>query len=123
MIFKQQFIDMIISGRKTQTRRPNRGYYKVGHDYAIQPCRTCKGLPDYRLVIDRIWVELIPAENKRFAISVADAWTEGYFSVSAFEGLFRVLYPKWNGKKRWVFEFHLVEVKNENREEKKCILI
>jgi len=110
MIFKQHFIDLILSGKKTQTRRPNKGYYKVGHTYSLQPCRTCRGLSDNRLQIDEIKIEDCEGCYLGVCIDVYDAWDEGLFHPLAFEETFKKLYPKWDGKKRWAFKFHLVEV-------------
>jgi len=111
MIFKQHFIDMILSGGKTQTRRPNRGYYKEGHSYAIQPCRTCKGIPNYRITMDEIWEE--DCNVLGLCISIDDAWSEGEYHPLVFEELFRQMYPKWNSRKRWAYKFHVVEVRND----------
>ena len=126
MIFKQHCVDMILSGKKTQTRRPNRGYYKVGHTYAIQPCRICKGIPNYRIEIDDIWEEVSgewfsknfyekPPNAKLLPVTQAEASEDGYLSPFEFEEAFKEIYPKWDRKKRWAYKFHLVEVKNENR--------
>jgi hypothetical protein len=127
MIFKDWFIDLIISGKKTQTRRPNRGYYEVGKTYAIQPCRTCPGLIDYRIKMDAIWEEVSYKKLIRngfdtssiiqiLPISVRDANEEGYISTVAFEEAFRELYSEWDGDSRWAYGFHVVE---EGKEEKK----
>ena len=111
MIFKQHFIDLILSGGKTQTRRPNRGYYEVGKTYAIQPCRTCKGMPNWRIMIDAIWEELCYSSGeKKYHISRTNAEAEGGYTVEAFEKAFIELYPKWDGHERWTFKFHIVEV-------------
>jgi hypothetical protein len=120
MIFKQYFIDLILAGKKTQTRRPNRGYYVVGKTYAIQPCRTCKGLKNHRIVIDRIWEETGlgiagggPAVGKRAKdtyLSEEDAFAEGGYTPKEFEELFLLLSPRCSGWSRWAFEFHVEEV-------------
>jgi hypothetical protein len=126
MIFKQEFVDMIISGKKTQTRRPNRGYYVVGKTYAIQPCRICKGIEGYRIMMDAIWEEIswdcfsepnIIIKKERYLPIREDrtANAEGYKTTRLFEEAFREIYPKWDGKKRWAYEFHVVEVTNENK--------
>lgn len=119
MIFKQEYVDMILAGTKTQTRRPNRGYYKVGKTYAIQPCRTCKGISGYRIMIDSIWEEVHtvwfreniskdPSTAKLMPIKEKDANEEGFWSSFSFELAFRELYPKWDGRIRWALEFHVV---------------
>jgi len=98
---------------KTQTRRPNRGTYQVGKDYAVQRKRGAKGEPDIRIVMDRIWEETPKywcGSYYGFCISQEDAKAEGEYSPKEYEELFRELNPKWRGFSRWVFEFHCVEM-------------
>ena len=113
--------DMVLDGTKTQTRRVNRGKYQVGKSYAIQPCRTCKGIEGYRIVMDRIWKEdgtksAISESGRKYSyateicISVKDALAEGDYMPAEFEKDFRELNPKWDGWSRLVFEFHVIEV-------------
>jgi len=94
---------------KTQTRRLNRGIYKVGKDYAVQRKRGVKAEPDIRIVMDRIW-----EEEERHSwhpyISKKDAWVEGGYMPEDYEKAFKKAYPKWNGFLRWAFEFHVIEV-------------
>ena len=101
MIFKKKHVEQILNGEKTQTRRVNQGYYKVGQDYAIQPCRTCKGIPGYRIRILRICVEYS-------RISKEDAIAEGGYTPDEFEVIFRQLNPKWGGAWRHVFTFEVI---------------
>ena len=90
---------------KTQTRRVNRGIYKVGKDYAVQRKRGVKAEPDIRIVMDRIWHEFN-------IISVEDAKAEGRYSPAEYELLFRELNPNWDETRgRWAFEFHVVTKK------------
>lgn len=90
---------------KTQTRRTNRGTYKVGRSYAVQRKRGAKAEPDIRIVMDRIWEERVPCE-----ISEQDARAEGGYTPDKFEDLFTRLYPLWRlAGSRWAFEFHVVE--------------
>ena len=99
---------------KTQTRRPNRGIYKVGKDYAVQRKRGVKAEPDIRIVMDRIWEEkagdgiLFP---DYIEISFHDAIAEGdYDSYAEYEVAFKKANPKWHGRSRWAFKFHVIEV-------------
>jgi len=114
MIFKPKHVKLILEGKKTQTRRLNRGKYQVGKSYAIQECRTCKGIEGYRIVMDRIWKEIItrPLEigkNPSFnRISEQDAIAEGGYTPAEFEWVFRQIYPHFNEQERWVFEFHAI---------------
>lgn len=101
---------------KTQTRRPNRGTYQVGKDYAVQRKRGAKGEPDIRIVMDRIWEEttaIYHRENstiETITISRKDAWAEGGYSPMEYEKIFLKLNPKRNRFSRWAFAFHVIEV-------------
>ena len=101
---------------KTQTRRLNRGIYKVGKDYAVQRKRGVKAEPDIRIVMDGIWEEkaglghLFPRDIK---ISFHDAYAEGGYTEFEYEQEFRKAYPKWDGQKRWAFRFHAIEVQDK----------
>jgi len=118
MIFHPELVKRILEGKKTQTRRLNRGKYQVGKSYAIQPCRTCKGIDGYRIMMDRIWKETItrPQEigkNPSFdIISEADAIAEGGYTPAEFEILFRELNPGWIEIERWAFKFHLIHTRD-----------
>jgi hypothetical protein len=105
MIFQKEHIEQIRKGIKTQTRRVNRGVYQIGKDYAVQPCRTCKGIKGMRIVIDEIY----ESRYNTFHISKEDAKAEGNYTPEEFEKKFRELNPKWDGVSRWVFAFHLGE--------------
>lgn len=97
---------------KTETRRPNRGIYQVGKDYAVQPKRGVKAEPSIRIVMDRIWKE----EAEKFVdecevvISKESAWAEGGYTPTEFEELFANLNPEWLGWSRWAFKFHVIMV-------------
>ena len=109
-------IDMIRNRTKTQTRRLNRGIYQVGKDYAVQRKRGVKAEPGIRIVMDRIGKATIEppfnigVDNFPSAISEADAWAEGGYTSFEFEEIFQKLNPKWDGKVRWIFVFHVIEV-------------
>ena len=132
MIFQKEHIEMIQNGlysiltdgngdptaiAKTQTRRVHRGKYREGRSYAIQPCRTCKGIESYRIVMDRIWEEQIMPpfdirNNPSYSIiSEADAWAEGGYTPEEFEKLFREINSNWNGIIRYGFKFHAIEAR------------
>lgn len=115
MIFNVQgHIDMIRNGIKTQTRRPNRGIYKVGKDYAVQRKRGVKAESDIRIVMDRIWEEerRLTHLGLCMLINHQDAWAEGGYTPEQYEKVFRELNPKWDGLSRWAFAFHVIEVRN-----------
>lgn len=107
MIFKQELVKLILEGKKTQTRRLNRGVYQIGKSYAIQECRTCKGIEGYRIVMDKICKR--ESFDGALRIFPSDALAEGGYTPAEFEMLFRKLYPKWDERKgRWAFEFHVI---------------
>ena len=109
-------IDMIRNGWKTQTRRINRGIYQEGRNYAVQQKRGVKAEKDIRILIYRILEEkegiTILGENYPSSISIStyDAEQEGGYTPCEYECKFRKAYPKWGGKKRWVFRFCVIEV-------------
>lgn len=96
---------------KTQTRRRSRGVYKIEAErknphkigYTVQRKRGVKAEPDIRIVFDNIWEDFD-------YISVEDAWAEGGYMPTEFETLFSDISPKWKGRSRWAFKFHVVEV-------------
>ena len=117
---------------KTQTRRLNRGIYQVGKDYAVQRKQGVKAEPDIRIVMDKIWLETqgIARTNyflecmgvqfgkgilhvRDIPISKEDAWAEGGYTSEEYEKVFRELTPKWNGRKRWAYKFHVIEVRKQ----------
>ena len=101
---------------KTQTRRLNRGIYKVGKDYAVQRKRGVPAELDIRIVMDRIWEEIIAEFHREdsavypIPISKEDAWAEGGYTPTEYEEVFLKLNPKRNRFRRWAFEFHMIEV-------------
>lgn len=106
MIFQKKHVEQILEGTKTQTRRLNRGYYRIGQTYSIQPCRTCKGIVGYRIEIREILPE--GREVRGISISPEDAKAEGGYSPEEFEELFLKLNPTRGGEMRYVFKFVLV---------------
>ena len=110
---------------KTQTRRVNRGYYKLEAErkkphktgYAVQRKRGVKGEPDIRIIFDNIWEESTAEFHREdstvypIPISKEDAWAEGGYNPEEYEEVFLKLNPKGNRFSRWAFEFHCVEVR------------
>ena len=99
---------------KTESRRPNRGIYQVGKDYAVQRKRGVKAELDIRIVMDQIWSErcMYPTHPEAIIqIFGIHAWAEGGYTPEQYEKVFRDLNPKWDGQIRWAFEFHVIEVR------------
>lgn len=96
MIFSiSNHIELIKKGQKTQTRRES-DRYEVGKTYAIQPCRTCKGIKEGRIMI-------IDKRCESGFVHPIDAKAEGGYRVDEFEELYEKVHPKWS--KRWVYTF------------------
>lgn len=100
MIFQHTW-NLILSGRKTQTRRVMKGDqppWVVGKSYAVQPGRTKKAVG--RIVVTRIWQEALGD------ISAADAWAEGFDNREAFFETWTRIHGTFDaGVRVWVVEF------------------
>ena len=102
---------------KTQTRRLNRGIYEVGKDYAVQRKRGVKAEPGIRIVMDRIWEDIIAESHREdstvypIPISKENAWAEGGYPPAEYEEVFLKLNPKGNRFRRWAYEFHVIDVR------------
>ena len=97
----------IMTGYKTQTRRPT-DRYDVGKTYAVQAGRGKSGIPEGRILITRKWEEFKWTYFGRLAfirefISKEDALAEGFYKPKEYEELYDKMYPSW--KSRWVYEF------------------
>ena len=93
-------IEMIKSGDKTETRRQS-GVYSVGRSYSIQERRTGPGSLEGRIRILKKRVETINDPP----ISVESAWAEGKYEALEFEKLYNDLYPGWNSRFAYTFEY------------------
>lgn len=104
MIFSGELTDKVLSGEKTQTRRPFTGkpcQYKAGRTYSIQRKRGTHGLGPR--------IRVLSATPVRVAdISLDDARAEGFASA----GEFLARWSEFYGDTRphcWRIEFELVE--------------
>jgi len=133
VLFKPKNIEQIISGRKTQTRRPvkedeslagfNNDYvitnanvaygsvrlkWAVGRDYAIQPGR---GKPCYVHEDKPLRIQLLHIHKERLQqISQVDAYCEGVETVEEFRQLWDSIYTepglRWiDNPEVWVLDF------------------
>lgn len=106
MIFAEaDHVQQIIDGAKTQTRRAS-DRYKVGRTYAVQPCRTCKGIPEGRILITQRWLETWLHRGMLYSLSSNDAEAEGGYTPEEYEGLYSKMHPDW--KMRWAYDFKFV---------------
>lgn len=104
MLFKPYHVEMITSGRKTQTRRIwDRANVRVGGDYAVTTrwYQKSNGLPRVRVTEIR--------KERLGEISEADAEREGYGSVKEFIGAWEQINRFWKPEQEvWVVTFELV---------------
>ncbi|UCD07121.1 MAG: hypothetical protein JSW41_04820 [Candidatus Aenigmatarchaeota archaeon] len=99
-------IQKIIDGTKTQTRRPT-DRYEVGKDYAIQPGRGKKAIPEGRIKILKKWREAPGMKSTGFFwITAWDADAEGGYKPPDYERLYRKMYPDWF--ERFAYEFQFI---------------
>lgn len=97
-------IQQIINGVKTQTRRPINSWYpryKIGKYYSVTPGRGKKSIPEGKIKI--ISVKL---EYRGTQISESDAIAEGKYTPTEFEELYKIIYPNW--QRRWAYVFQFV---------------
>jgi hypothetical protein len=102
LLFKPEHAELIVSGRKTQTRRLGRKRWKVG---SVHQCRTSRRAKPFALVrITGVRRECLGG------ISEEDARREGYGSVEAYRKAFARIYGFWDPEAEvWVVDFELVE--------------
>lgn len=104
MIFSKGLHELVLDGRKTQTRRPITGdvscRYSAGRTYAVQPARTAKSVG--RILVTDIRREYVGD------ITPADARAEGFADTQAFFDRWDELYG-WRGRALdvWVITFRM----------------
>lgn len=103
MLFKKQHMEMILSGKKTQTRRAwKKPMAKVG---GIYMCKLQMLSKEYfaKIKVLKMWKEYIDD------CSEEDAIKEGYGCRDEFLKVFEEINPKFlQGSLIWVIEFELV---------------
>lgn len=114
MIFKPELADLIINGRKTETRRPVKGIcrYEEGKHYAIQPGRGQKA-------IDRLLVLSVTQESLG-DIDHQAARREGFTDFGEFLDYWANLYNADIGdldmeQRVWVINFELYRPKPKSK--------
>lgn len=105
MIFsKPDHIAQIKLSLKTQTRRPI-PRYQVGQSYAIPPGRTKPRIPPSRIHTLEKWVEKRTGSCKPpLPRQMANA--EGGYTPEEYEQLYSEMYPGWNQRYAYRFEYH-----------------
>lgn len=105
MIFKPVLAAKVMSGEKTETRRPWKGEtlcrYRPEHDYAVQPGRGKHQIGRlYVTEVERVVLDTLTDE---------DAVREGFGDREAFEAYWRALYDgRWDPMAYvWRIRFHV----------------
>jgi len=109
MIFSEgNHIEQIKAGTKTQTRRTS-DRYEVGKFYSVQPCRTCKGIPEGKILITAKRIEY-KSENPIWGhISKWEAKDEGGYTPKEYEELYEKMHPGWTERWAYLFEYYPTE--------------
>ncbi len=100
MIFKKEFLPLILSGRKTQTRRTHCRLLRVGRIYTIQVNRT-KSTRHY-LKVTKVYAQKLGETTE------AEAHLEGFSSLDEFKEAWVKINGSWNPKQKVVvYQFEL----------------
>ncbi|MBE0448774.1 MAG: ASCH domain-containing protein [Actinobacteria bacterium] len=102
ILFKPEHKDMILAGKKTQTRRVGKKRWKVG---SIHQARlNYYSEPFARLKITGVRRELLGW------ITNEDAEKEGYSCIAEYKQVFRRIYGFWDDMQEvWVIDFEVVK--------------
>ena len=107
-IFKRKYIDLILQGKKTQTRRISRYRLKIGKAYAI---RTGMLEPaQARIRIIRAWRQQLRD------LTPEDVRKEGFNSFTEFRQAWIEIYGSWNPDQIvTAYEFRLLASAKKDR--------
>ena len=109
MIFSEgNHVEQIKAGTKTQTRRTS-DRYEIGKFYAVQPCRTCKGIPDGKILITAKRLEQKSDWPPGWRILPVEAKAEGGYSPKAYEELYEEMHPGWMERWAYLFKYYPIE--------------
>jgi hypothetical protein len=100
LLFSRRFIPMILSGAKTQTRRPAQPSVREGATYQLRDGHTPTGR---RIAVERVYTQRLGD------VSPDEAAREGFASVDQFARAWRAIYGSWRPDQPvYVVEFRLV---------------
>jgi hypothetical protein len=107
-IFKPKHLNLILQGKKTQTRRISRYRLKIGKAYAVrskmlEPAQA-------RIVITRAWRQQLRD------LTPEDVRKEGFTSFTEFRQAWIDIYSSWNPDQIvTAYEFRLLTQKQKHR--------
>jgi len=102
MLFKNILIPMILSGRKTQTRRKRSGVWKVGDIVAVKNRPSSK---------PACFIQIVGKYRQRLGdLSLEDIRKEGFNNFEEFRKFWKKIYGEWNPKIFvTVYEFRVIK--------------
>lgn len=103
ILFKQEHVQPILNGTKTQTRRTGKKRWKIG---AIRQAKT-----GYKKDSEFAKVRILAVRQEELGeISSADVFAEGYQHIGEYIDVFKRIYGSWDPKLIvWVVDFERVE--------------
>jgi len=110
-IFKPKHLNLILQGKKTQTRRISRYRLKIGKAYAVrskmlEPAQA-------RIIIIRAWRQQLRD------LTPEDVRKEGFNSFTEFRQAWKEIYGTWNPDQIvTAYEFRLLTQKQKHRSER-----
>lgn len=100
MMFKKELLDLVLSGRKTQTRRLHSRLLRVGHIYAIQVSRVES--TGYYIKITNVY------QQRLGDVSEDEAAKEGFDNLEEFKETWIRISGSWDSEmKVVVYDFEL----------------
>ncbi len=102
-LFKRKHVELILRGRKTQTRRIHRHEWKIGHVYGVKD--QWFGKPVAHIMVVRKF------RQRLGDISAGDLEKEGYCSPQEFQRVWEEIHGKGSWKPELivtVYEFKVV---------------
>jgi len=88
VLFKRVHLQLVLEGRKTQTRRTHRHMWKVGRAYAIRDRWFTK--PQGHILVTHRF------KQRLGDISLEDVEKEGYKSIEEYKKAWIEIYGAWN---------------------------
>ena len=102
MIFRREHIDLIIEGKKIQTRRRHKRPRRAGRIYSIKSSWT--QLTEHKIKVDRVY------EQRLGDITAEEAYKEGGYTVEEFREVWERIVGPWDPDEVvTVYEFEVAD--------------
>jgi hypothetical protein len=101
-LFKRPLLQLVLEGKKTQTRRTHRRLWTVGRAYGIRDRWFTK--PEAKILILRRFGQRLSEITKE------DARKEGFETLDEFKAAWKEIYKTWNPEQVVIaYEFRLLK--------------